>query len=84
MSPRYGLYGATSKTLLTHRGRVIVHPDRDQLAFLVPGVRVVDVPPDIPEDQCIPLWAMPDFAAVRWGPNGELDRSQFRDPRSGS
>lgn len=82
---RYGLYEpVTTRDFLTYQGRIITHPSAEQAEFLVPGVQAREVPGDVPEDQCFPLRYMPDFASVQWGPNGELDRSQFRDPRKGS
>lgn len=85
MSRRYGLYEPRqTRDFLTYNGRIIAHHDAAQAEFLVPGIEAREIPPTVPDDQCTPLHAMPDFAAVQWGPHGELDRAQFRDSRRGS
>jgi hypothetical protein len=63
---RYGLQGETSKELLTYGGRVLVHDDPSELAFLISGARVVTVPRDIPPDQTIPVRFHPSLVNVRW------------------
>lgn len=74
----YALVGATTRDLLTYRGRVIVHDNRTEMAFLLPNARTVPVtdadlvarsplPP-------IPLREHPDMAAVQW----PLTREQFQ------
>ena len=74
MSARYGLQGPVSRELLTCGGRVLVHDNPHELAFLVPGVRVVSVPRDIPPEQTMPISAHPGLAGVRF----PLDRRDFK------
>lgn len=72
--PRYGLVGARTRDFLTYSGRVLVHDNRAELEFLVPGTPVREVPPSFPPDQCLPIRHHPDLAAVQW----PLNRSDFR------
>lgn len=82
MTSRYGLYGENSRTLLTYRGRILVHHSRPQMEWLHPGTRVVEVPGDVPDALCLPLMAHPDYGSVRFDPiTGDLNKEQFRDPR---
>jgi hypothetical protein len=71
---RYGLHGERSRDLLTHGGRVLWHDSKPELEFLVPGVRVVELPPDLPPDQCLPIREHPDFASTSF----PLRRQDFR------
>lgn len=71
---RWGLWGQQTRDFLTHGGQVIVHDDRAELEFLIPGTPVRELPPDIPQAQCLPLRFHPDMASVRW----PLDRRDFR------
>ena len=70
---RYGLMGERSRELLTYGGRVLWHDNRAELEFLVTGAKVVELPGDIPPDQCLPIRLHPDLAAVQW----PLTREQF-------
>jgi hypothetical protein len=79
MTERYALYGEASRQMLTFQGLVITHHNRRQLEWMHPGARVVEVPQDIPESQCMPIRLHPDYASVQWDTNGDLDRHQFRD-----
>jgi hypothetical protein len=74
VSARYALQGPVSGELLTYGGRVLVHDNAAELGFLVPGVRVVTVPRDIPPEQTLPISAHPGLAGVRF----PLDRRDFR------
>lgn len=75
---RYGVVGAVTNDLLTLGGRPIVHGNRAELEWLLPGARVVPVtdralamrsplPP-------LELKDHPDYAGVSW----PLVRSDFR------
>ena len=69
----WALVGASTGELLSYRGAVMVHEDRAELEYLVPGTRTVEVPADLGQ----PLMALrdhPDMAAVTW----PLDRRDFR------
>lgn len=80
MSQRFALYGANSRQMLTYGGLIITHHNRAQMEWLHPGTRVVEVPGDIPQAQCIPLAAHPDYASVHFDPiTGDLTKEQFRD-----
>lgn len=69
----FGLVGATTRTLLTYRGRVIVHEDRAELEALFPGTRVAEVP-TTDQIATLPLRDHPDMTAVRF----PLTREAFR------
>lgn len=71
---RYGLYGSRSRDFLTYGGRILVHDNRDELAFLITGAAVRELPRDIPDEQTLPMSAHPELAAVRW----PLRRGDFR------
>lgn len=71
---RYGLQGPVSRELLTFGGRVLVHDSAAELGYLVPGVRVVTVPRDIPPEQTLPISAHPGLAGVRF----PLRKDDFR------
>ncbi|MBA5222222.1 hypothetical protein [Streptomyces griseoaurantiacus] len=59
--------------LLSFGGKVIVHDSKAELEFLVCGVRIVECPRDIPDEQTIPLRFHPDMATIRW----PLTKEQF-------
>jgi hypothetical protein len=70
---RYGLVGERTRDFLTYGGLVLWHDNRAELEFLVPGPRVMELPRDLPADQCMPIRLHPDLAAVQW----PLTRDQF-------
>lgn len=79
MRRRYGLLSPQSKgQLLTLNGRIICHHSREQLEWLHPGARVVEVPSDIPAVQCMPLWEHPDYPGA-FDAHGDVIRAAFRD-----
>lgn len=74
---RYALQGTVSRDLLTWNGRVLVHDDPGEMAFLFAGdVKVIPCPRDIPPEQTLEIRYHPQLASVQW----PLDRSQFRCP----
>jgi hypothetical protein len=76
---RFGLYGSNSRDFLTYGGRILVHHDRAQLEFLVKGVPVRELPPDIPDGQTLPIRFHPEMAAVQFTPAGDIaGKEQFR------
>lgn len=73
----YALQGLVSRELLTYGGKVLTHHDRGELEFLfIDGVRVVPLPPSIPEEQCLPIALHPDLGGLTW----PLRRSDFHVP----
>lgn len=78
MRRRYGLVSGQYNGLLTLGGRIISHHSREQLEWLHPGARVVEVPPDIPAAQCMPLWDHPDYVGA-FDAHGDVIRGAFRD-----
>lgn len=74
MTRRYGLYGAASRDLLTYGGRVLWHDNKAELEFLFPGTRVIELPHDLPPDQCLPVRHHPSMAPVSW----PLRRADFQ------
>lgn len=71
---RWGLWGVATRDFLTYGGRILVHDNRAELEFLVPGTPVREVPPSIPPDHCLPIRLHPDLATVQW----PLTKEQFR------
>lgn len=72
---RYALQGTTSRDLLTYGGKVLVHDNAAEMAYLFAGdVRVIDCPRDIQPEQTLPIRYHPQLAAVTW----PLDKEQFR------
>lgn len=69
---RYALCSETGD-LLSWNGKVIVHDSKPELEFLMRGVRIVECPNDIPDDQTFPIRFHPDMATVTW----PLDRRNF-------
>lgn len=74
--------GAVSGELLSYGGRVLAHENPHEIAYLFPGVRVVEVvvrgegpEANIAGRPCMPLKEHPELVAVgiRW----PLDRGQF-------
>lgn len=63
---RYGIVGPASQELLTYRGRVLVHDNRQELEFLLPGARVVRLSDGDLGQPVLPVRQHPNFAAVRW------------------
>lgn len=78
MRRRFGLVSAQYDGLLTLNGRVICHHSREQMEWLHPGARVVEVPSDIPSGQCMPLWDHPDYSGA-FDAHGDLIREAFRE-----
>ena len=75
MSRRYVMVGLASGEAVSLGGRILVHHSRPEMEFLFPiGVRVVEIGPDIPERDTMPLRDHPDLAKVRW----PLRREDFR------
>jgi hypothetical protein len=76
---RYGLYGPNSRDFLTYGGRILVHHDKAQMEFLVVGVPVRELPPDIPEDQTLPIRFHPQMCGVEFTDSGDVaGKEQFR------
>lgn len=71
---RYGLQGVTSGELITYGGRVLVHDNPAELAFLIAGARVVTIPRGVSVEQTLPIAAHPELAGLRW----PLRREDFR------
>lgn len=71
---RYAVAGRASGELLSLGGRILVHPDRAELEWLLAGQRVVEVPPHIPAEQTMPWSQHPNMSAVRF----PLERRDFR------
>lgn len=79
MRRRYGLTSPQSRgALLTLNGRIICHHSKEQMEWLHPGATVVEVPPDIPAGQCMPLLEDPEYFGA-FDANGDLIRGAFRE-----
>lgn len=77
----YAMVGPATGEILSHGGRMVLHGDRAELEWLCPGVRVVKVRGESPEEvahrygrPAMLLRDHPDMAPVRW----PLDRRDFR------
>lgn len=73
MTRLYALYGEHSRTVLSYGGQALVHPNRAELEFLFPDVRVVECPADLAATG-MPLASHPDMSAVTF----PLTKEQFR------
>lgn len=72
MNALYGLVGEHTHDWLSYGGRVIVHPNRAEMAYLVPGTRVEKITAD--PGPIIQLRDHPGMASVIW----PLTKEQFR------
>jgi hypothetical protein len=70
----YAIHGEASGSPLTYGGRVITHNNREEMEFLFPGARVVEIGSLIPPQDRIALSEHPDMAAVSF----PLRREDFR------
>ena len=66
MSRRYAMVGPASREALSYGGLILIHSDRAELEFLIPGVRVIELGDQIPEYDCMPITQHPDLSKVRW------------------
>ncbi len=74
MSDRlYAMAGKLSGELLTYKGAVICHTSKEELQWLVPGARVVELP-DQTGMVLMSVRNHPDFASVEW----PLKKEHFR------
>jgi hypothetical protein len=63
------------RDLLTWRGRVLIHDSRPELEFLLAGdVRVIELPRDVPPEQCMEIRYHPQFEHHRF----PLHREDYR------
>lgn len=77
MTRRFALQGETSKTTLTYQGRVIVHTDRDEMEYLFPGTKVIEIGSATPETDTISLRQHPGTCHLKF----PLERSDFGSAR---
>lgn len=70
---RFALYGEASRSALTFEGKVLVHDSREDLEFLFPGVRVVELGSMIPPEDTMWVGHHPSLEQVRW----PLERGDF-------
>lgn len=71
MSRRYALIGPVSREPLSYGGLILVHPDRAELEFLIPGAQVIELGDLVPEHDTMPLSRHPDLYRVQWPLNRE-------------
>lgn len=72
MSALYGLVGEHSKDWLSYGGRVIVHHNRAEMAFLFPNTRIEKITSD--PGPTMRLQDHPGLTAVLW----PLNRNTFK------
>jgi hypothetical protein len=68
----YAMAGHLSGSLLSFGGKVIVHDNPNEMHYLVPNVRIVEINPDA--QPTMRLKDHPDLCSVRW----PLNRRDFR------
>lgn len=71
---RFAVAGLASGELLSYCGRILVHPDRAELEWLLADQQVVEVPAHVPPEQTMPWSQHPQMSAVKF----PLDRREFR------
>lgn len=75
----YALYGPVTKEILTHKGRPIVHDNKQEMEWMFPGVRVISVTDkDLANRSPLPpiqLRDHPDMASTTF----PLKKEDFRD-----
>lgn len=70
----FALVGPVSKELLSFNGQVLVHDNKAELEWLIPGVKVIQLPKADIGRPTMPIKDHPDMAAVRW----PLDKRHFQ------
>jgi hypothetical protein len=70
----FAVKGNVSGELLSYGGQVLVHNDRAEMEWLLPGSRIVPLPPSIPIEQRLPLRFHPELAHLSW----PLRREEFQ------
>jgi hypothetical protein len=68
--------GQASGEILTYQGRAIVHKDKAEMEFLIPGIRVVPLPSYWGEELTLPLKDHPDMGAVQFPLAQHMDQFQ--------
>ena len=74
MPVRYALRGDVSRELLSYGGRVLVHHDPAELAYLITGATPVVLPAGFADAEVMPISAHPELCTVRF----PLNREDFR------
>lgn len=74
MSRRYVAVGPVSREPLSYGGMILVHEDRAELEFLLPGTQVVEIGDQIPWSDTMPIRQHPELSKVEW----PLRREDFR------
>lgn len=70
----YVTVGPVSNEVLTYNGHVLVHDNKGELEWLIPGVKVIPIPPAYWTLPTMEWKDHPDLASVRW----PLDKRDFR------
>lgn len=70
----YAYVGPVSNELLSYQGRVLTHPDPGEMRFLMPAMRVIELPGADVGRPLMRLRDHPDLAAITW----PLTKEQFR------
>jgi len=77
MSKKLFVYvGAVSGEVLTFRGKALVHDNKAEMEFLVPGNRVVPLPSYWGEELTFPLKDHPDMDTVQFPLAQHMDQFQ--------
>lgn len=77
MSNKYFVYvGEASGEVLTFRGKALVHENKAEMEFLIPGCRVVPLPSYWGEELTFPLKDHPDMDTVQFPLAQHMDQFQ--------
>lgn len=74
MSRRFAMAGPVSGETLSYGGLILVHDDPDELGFLFPGVRQVELGPQTPDYDTMSIRQHPGMSKIEW----PLQREDFR------
>jgi hypothetical protein len=71
----YAAVGQISGELITYGGKVLVHPNRHEMEYLLSGVKIVRCPSYVKPSERSPLKNHTDLSDVRW----PLRKEDFRE-----
>lgn len=76
MDKQYVLVGRTTKDALSYKGKIIVHDNAEELAYLFPNERVAPLPSYVDDSLTMSLKDHPDMDSVQFPL--KLHMNQFR------
>lgn len=72
----FAYVGPVSGEILTYQGRALVHENKAEMEYLIPGARVVPLPSYWGEELTLPLKDHPDMGAVQFPLAQNMDQFQ--------